>query len=81
MATLRRSAFYQALHVFRQAFHIEWRMFHVVADVVGERLRVFDALFERSPRARMRPGVVNRLAIRQQLKRSVDVLWLVRLGD
>src|SRR5262249_16294867 len=26
MATLGRPAFYQALHVFRQALHIEWRV-------------------------------------------------------
>ena len=81
MATFRRPALYQALHVFRESLDIERRVFHVVADVIGERLRVFDALFEGAGRARMRPGVVNRLAIRQQLKRSVDVLRLVRLRD
>src|SRR5690349_2289007 len=40
MAALGGSAGYETAHVFLEAFDIEGRVFHVVADIVGESLRI-----------------------------------------
>src|SRR5262249_36587230 len=51
---------------------VERRMLHVVADVVRVRLRVFHALLEVAVGPFMRPGVVNRLPLREQIDGAVD---------
>jgi hypothetical protein len=79
MSTLRRPALHQALHVVGETLHVERRMLHVVADVISVGLRVFDALRVAAFRTVVRTGVVNRLALFQELDGSVDPLRLV--GD
>jgi hypothetical protein len=54
-------------------------MLHVITDVVGIRLCVFLPLVETSLSAAVRAGVVNRLALPEQLDGAVDVLRLWRL--
>ena len=72
MTALRRTALRQAAHVFRQSLYVERGMLHVVADVVGEGLRVTLALFKRAGGPGMRPGVINRLALREKFDRPID---------
>ncbi len=67
-----RAAGDQSFHVLGQALDVVRRVLHVVADVVGPRLRVLDALFEASLGAVVRARVVDRLTLREQLDRAVD---------
>ena len=80
MSALGRTARHQPLHVFGQAFDVERRVLHVVADVVGIGLGVFLALLETSGGPGMRAGVVDRLPLFQELDRAVDVLGLGQLS-
>ena len=73
MAALCRTALGEAAHVFRQALDVEGRVLHVVADVIGIGLGIFDALFERARRAGMRARVINGLALLEKLDGPVDV--------
>ncbi len=81
MPALGRPAGDQAAHVLGQAFDVERRVLHVVADVVGVGLRVFLALLEAAFGAGMRAGVINRLTLPEQFDGAVDVLGLRGLTE
>src|SRR5438874_54282 len=66
MAALCRAALRQAAHVLRQSLYVERSMLHVVADIVGKRLRVILTLFKRARGPGMGAGVINRLALREK---------------
>ena len=79
MSTPGRTALGESAHVLGQPLDVKRRVLHVVADVVRPRLRVFHALLEAAFRAFMRPGVVDRLSLCEQLDRFVDAIGLRRL--
>src|SRR6516225_689140 len=80
VAALSRTTGCNPLHVLGKTLDVIRRMFHVVADVIGIRLRVFLSLLEAALRAGMRTGVINRLSLREQFDRSIDPLCLWSLG-
>ena len=80
MAALGRTALRQPAHVVRQPFDVERGVLHVVADVVGEGLGVFLALFEGAGRAGMRAGVIDRLTLFEKLDRPIDAFRFCLLG-
>src|SRR5579864_2273396 len=77
MSALSRTACDQTAHVFLQAFDVERRVLHVVAYVVGVSLSVDLALLKAPGGPGMRTGIVNGLALLQQLERPVDVFRLI----
>src|SRR5690242_9392437 len=79
MAGSSGSARGESLHVSRKSRYIVRSGFHVVADVIGPGLGVLLTLLESADRAGMRSGVVNRLALFQQLDGSVDSFRFWRL--
>ncbi len=79
MTALGRSALGEAAHVVAEPFDVERGVLHVVADVVGIRLRVLDALLEVPVGPFVRPGVVDRLPVGEQLDRAIDPLPLRRV--
>src|SRR6516162_9866490 len=80
VTAFRRPALHETPHVVCEALDVEGRVLHVVADVVGPRLRVPDALLEAPFRALMRSGVVDGLSLLQRLNRAVDPRGLGRGG-
>ena len=84
MAAPGRPPRHQSLHVRRQSNYVVGGVLHVIADIVGVSLGILLALFKTARRVpasarrpRMRAGVINRLAVRQQFNGPVDPLWLV----
>ena len=58
--------------------HIERRVLHVVADVIGIGTGVRLPLLDRARRSRMGACVIDRLTGFQQLNRAIDALGFVR---
>src|SRR5215813_5880260 len=66
----------EPLHILGEAFDVVWRVFHVVADVVGIDLSIFLPLLKAALRTGMRTGVIDRLALREQFDCSIDSFCL-----
>ena len=73
------AALHQPFHELGQRADVERRVLHVVVDVVGPGLRHLLAGFEIGGHALVPAGVVNRLALAEQIDRLVDALR--RLGE
>src|SRR5262249_21826369 len=72
MAALGRPTSREPLHILCESFDVVWRVFHVIADVVGIDLSVFLPLLKATLRTGMRTGVIDRLSLREQFDRSID---------